>query len=760
MKKQPQEGRGLTRLRRREREPASKEKSTKAGRLKLRVLIARAAVVAGSFVLLYAMLAASLTPHQYDLKVGKPSPATILATRDIEDTVTTEALRQAARDEVDEKYKQDNTVTEAVKAALGDLFVSIADVRKDAADFLAAQTPQPAEGGEGGEPTPTQAPATPTYTEAFLQQCRDKLQPISSLKDTELLYLMSMPQKDLDTLQELVENLVSNAMDNGIKENLLSEQITRINREIINATTSLDSDAQQLGMTIVSGVVKANLLYDGAATEEARALAAAEVEPVRYQDKQTIVSQGEIVTQAQLEVIRSLGLLQDNTFHLGPYAGLFAVLALTYVAIITYVYHFEKELGFSQPRLILLSCIIVLAAALCWLGKNFSPLLLPIPLAAMLLSQLINRRIALVGSVMLSILSMVMLLGTQGLQTVTAISTTVAALLGSIIAINMLNRSSQRTAAITTGLVVGLAQAAIFITFDLLGGVDITLATLKDTVFTPLLIGLANGLVSAIVCLGTLPIWENIFDLTTPMKLMELSNPNQPLLKRLLLEAPGTYHHSVVVGNLAESAAEAVGAGAMLARTAAYYHDIGKLSRPFFFAENQTGGENPHDSLTPELSKRILQAHVTDGIELAKKYRLPKPIIDVIAQHHGTTTAAFFLYKARQQAENPDDIPEEEYRYPGPRPRSKVAAIMMLADATEAAVRTMPTHDREAVEAKVRQIVKGRLGDGQLDESDLTLRDIEKVVEVFVNVFQGIYHERVVYPPMMAAGTSTPALDK
>lgn len=151
---------------------------------------------------------------------------------------------------------------------------------------------------------------------------------------------------------------------------------------------------------------------------------------------------------------------------------------------------------------------------------------------------------------------------------------------------------------------------------------------------------------------------------------------------------------------------------------------------------------------------------MTDGIELAKKYRLPRPIMDVIAQHHGTTTAAFFLYKARQQAENPDDIQEADYRYPGPRPRTKVAAIMMLADATEAAVRTRATHDREAVSDKVRQIVKGRLSDGQLDESDLTLRDIEKVMEVFVNVFQGIYHERVVYPPMMNAGASLAALDK
>ena len=259
---------------------------------------------------------------------------------------------------------------------------------------------------------------------------------------------------------------------------------------------------------------------------------------------------------------------------------------------------------------------------------------------------------------------------------------------------------------------------------------------------------LGNGLGSAIIVLGSFPLWEGLFRLVTPMKLLELTNPNQPLLRQLLLEAPGTYHHSVVVGNLAESAAEEVGANPMLARCGALYHDIGKLRRPNFFKENQVGMENPHDQIDAALSARILVSHVLDGQELARKFRLPKEVINIIASHHGDTLTAYFFVKAQKEAEDPATLNEADFRYPGPVPATKEEAIIMLADSVEAAVRSMPKHTPQSMEEMVRRIIKGKREDGQLDYCDLTFGQLEDITQVFLSVLSGIYHERIQYPPM------------
>jgi len=227
---------------------------------------------------------------------------------------------------------------------------------------------------------------------------------------------------------------------------------------------------------------------------------------------------------------------------------------------------------------------------------------------------------------------------------------------------------------------------------------------------------------------------------------LELSNPNQPLLKKLLLEAPGTYHHSILVGNLAEVAAEEVGANPILARVASQYHDIGKIKRPYFFKENQLGNDNPHNKITPNLSTLIITSHVKDGVELAKQYKLPKVITDVIEQHHGTTLVKYFYLTLKNSSENPDEINEEDFKYPGPIPTSKEAAIIMLADSVEAAVRSINEPNQDKIQKMVNNIVKSRLDEGQLDNSDLTLMDINKIKKSFLKVFTGIYHKRIEYP--------------
>jgi hypothetical protein len=225
--------------------------------------------------------------------------------------------------------------------------------------------------------------------------------------------------------------------------------------------------------------------------------------------------------------------------------------------------------------------------------------------------------------------------------------------------------------------------------------------------------------------------------------MIELSNPNHPLLKRLLREAPGTYHHSIIVANLAENAAQAVGANGLLARVGAYYHDVGKLNRPYYFRENQLTSENPHDKLNPTLSTNIITSHTKDGVKLAQKYRIPKVIQDFILQHHGTTPVIYFYHKAKN---NNKDVRLDDFRYTGPKPQSPETAIVMLADTVEAAVRTLPDPTPGKIEGLIRKLIKERLEDGQLDECHLTLKDLDSIATAFKDVLCGIFHERVEYP--------------
>ena len=252
-----------------------------------------------------------------------------------------------------------------------------------------------------------------------------------------------------------------------------------------------------------------------------------------------------------------------------------------------------------------------------------------------------------------------------------------------------------------------------------------------------------SSILASILCIAIMPLLEWMFNVVTPSKLIELSNPNQPLLRRLLLEAPGTYHHSIIVANLAEAAANEVGANALLARVGAYYHDVGKLKRPGYFKENQMG-DNPHDRTDPRVSTAILTAHPRDGAQMAKNERIPDAIVDIIRSHHGDSPVLYFYNKSRQ--ENGDDVNIDDFRYDGPRPASREAAIVMLADTVEAAARSMPNPDADKLNTLIRSLVRQKLEDGQLDHCELTFADLDRICSSFLTVLSGVFHERIEYP--------------
>ncbi|MFA5145154.1 MAG: HDIG domain-containing metalloprotein [Candidatus Omnitrophota bacterium] len=294
----------------------------------------------------------------------------------------------------------------------------------------------------------------------------------------------------------------------------------------------------------------------------------------------------------------------------------------------------------------------------------------------------------------------------------------------------------KRTTIIRAGILVGIVQVISFILMD------------HFLINQPqrYLILMLNGVVSSVIVLGVLPVFEYLFKTVTNISLLELTDSHHPLLQRMALEAPGTYHHSLVVGNLSESACEAIGANALLARIGSYYHDVGKLQKPDYFSENQDASMSKHDTLAPTMSKLIIMNHVKEGVELAKKYNLNPALIDFILQHHGNSLVYYFYRRALENLEEEQEVKEEGFRYPGPLPNTKETAIVLLADSVEAATRALKEPTAAKIEEVVHKVINNKFIDGQLDECDLTLKDLEKISKVFIRILSGIYHSRVTYP--------------
>jgi putative nucleotidyltransferase with HDIG domain len=361
-------------------------------------------------------------------------------------------------------------------------------------------------------------------------------------------------------------------------------------------------------------------------------------------------------------------------------------------------------------------------------GRPVLPYVLPIAAVGLLLAVLVDAGTALLVTGLMALL---------GGAVIGSVEFAAYILLGGMAGVILVRRGERFGHFFQAAVAIFIVNLGVITMFTLLGTRDFTgLAELAAA-------SLAAAGGSAIAALGSFVVVGNVFGITTSFQLLELANPTQKLLRRLMLEANGTYNHSLLVGNLAERAAEAIGADPLLARVAAYYHDVGKLDNPLAYIENQAGGENVHDELTPEESVALVKAHVAKGIDLAYQYKLPKPIIAFIPQHHGTAVISYFHARAKEGAANVD---EARFRHSGPKPQSKEAAILMLADGVEASVRSLADHDEPAIRAMVDRIIRERLEDGQFDECDLTLRDVERIREAFVAQLLGMYHRRIEYP--------------
>ncbi len=440
--------------------------------------------------------------------------------------------------------------------------------------------------------------------------------------------------------------------------------------------------------------------------------------------------------------------LRDDTPDLARFAGWLLLAVLLVGLLLGWIWRFRPQLWHRNSALVLVSLVLLVSSLLLRLTTDRSvlPYLMPTAAAALLLAVLLDAGVGLVMLALLSVLA-------AALTGVVEVGAYV--LLGGLAGLIVVRRGERVAQYIQAGIAMALVNAAVVTAFTLLGNRD--LAGLVQLWFAA--VAAAAG--AAILAAGSFAVLGSLFGITTSYQLLELANPSQPLLRRLLLETPGTYHHSLMVGNLAERAAETVGADPLVVRVAAYYHDIGKLANPSAFIENQaTGQENPHDDLPPEQSAAILAAHVANGIDIAYQYRLPKPVISFIPQHHGTSLMSFFYGKACEEAvaasgavpgsppaeAAAEAVDESRFRHRGPKPQSREAAILMMADSVEAAVRSLGSHEEAAIRAMVSRIISERLDDGQFDECDLTLRDLDRIREAFIAQLLGMYHRRIEYP--------------
>jgi len=662
------------------------------------------------YLVLLAMVISGVMPRQVQLKAGEIAKENIEAEKTVINRQATDAKKAEARAAVKEVYDLDLTAVDTAAAQIAAVY----DL------FRAAKT------SDGSE-----AQRLAGLKEALVLEAND----------STLLGILRLESSALDELEASTQQIIRSVMQAGIKEERLPEAQGQIAAQV--EALSVDRTQKTFAAALGRSVLRPNLIFNEAETNQRRTQAelAVEQNSVKILKGQIVVRAGDPVTAEHIAMLEDLGLLREHADYWRLF-GLSIFVLLMEALVAAYLYRFNRPSFDSETHIILLGLIVILTVLISRILGAISMFLIPVAAAAILVAVLLDARLAIMLNIVLSILSGVILGG--------ELRYVIIAMVGGFAAVFSISKVSQRSDLTRAGAAVGAANVLAIFGTSAATGVPVN-EVLSESVLGTL--GIASGLLSVVLANGLLPYLENNFGITTAVKLTELSNPSHPLLRRLLVEAPGTYHHSIIVGNLAEAAAEAVEAEPLLARAGAYYHDVGKIKRPYFFIENQLSGGNPHDNVSPNLSTLMITSHIKDGAELAREYRLPQGITDIIEQHHGTSLVAYF-YNLAAGKDKSDAVTEEDFRYEGPKPQTKEAAIVMLADSVEAASRSLTKPNPERIAGLVRKIIKDRLADGQLDESALTFKDLDRIAESFIRILQGIFHTRIEYPEAEEAGTA------
>lgn len=685
-------------------------------------------------IVLFGAMYSNVKPEKLDLELFSIAEKTIRSPQTVEDKQSTEKKRKEARDQVQPVYTLKNEYTQNRVDLITSIFQAAQEVNDEVNEEMKKQEP------------PSNAEGAPTKTEPTVSEKVNRLKgklttTVSKELPNQVFTALVQASKDeLSIAKDLTVTAINHVMTKRIPADEVENAKKRVEEELKFA--SLNDNLRAASIDLGRYAVIQNEFYDSSATGELRQQAAETVEPVKILQGQIIVDEGDLINQDIYRQLKLVGLL-SNDQSLKPFIGLILLITIILSALYYYFYQMKSLPEKRQTSLLLYGIIFVLSIVIMKIISmlqifNYSGIgyLFPAALGGMLIRILIDEKLAIFTSIITAVCGS--LVFNEGVTGTLNFSEGIYILFSSMAGVLFLSSHNNRSK---------ILQAGLFVVF-------VNLMTLLALMFLPngqfsgmeygynFITALVSGIASAVLTIGLLPFFEASFGILSTMKLIELSNPNHPLLRKILMEAPGTYHHSVMVANLAESACEAIGANGLLARVGSYYHDIGKTRRPNFFIENQMH-ENPHDRLPPDKSAGIIIAHVTDGVQTLKKFHMPKEIVEIAEQHHGTTLLKFFYHKALQ---NNPEIKEEEFRYPGPRAQSKESAVVGIADSVEAAVRSLSQPTPELIESLVKKIVADRLQDGQLNECDLTIREIETVSHTLCETLKGIFHSRIEYP--------------
>ncbi|MEV5108190.1 MULTISPECIES: HD family phosphohydrolase [Bacillus] len=682
-----------------------------------------------SYVLLGAVLFFALMnnvkPEQLDVKELEIAKKTIHSPIKIEDKAATAKKKNEAAQKVEDKYTYKSEYKQNKVDIVTSVFDAVSEVEAE------AKSTGPDE-----------------YRKISDVDKLDKLKKklptdlAKSLTDSILLKFINADSSQLSLAKDAAVTAVNKIMREHIKMD--QEEAAREQFVTEMSSVSISSDLKDAVNTLGKYAVTANYFYDSAATKDSKKIAEDSVASVFILQGQVLVKEGDTISREAYEQLKLAGLLEKgNTFQ--PYVGL-AVL----ICVLLYFMHKQFEVFLQRKRedrpyvlayITILSITIVLMKIISLFQKlEYAGIayVVPVAMGTILVKLMIGDRFVFLTSMIFSVCGSIMF--NEGVTSTLNYSVGIYVLLSSLSVSIFLREKNRRTMILQAGILVSVLNVVVLA----------ALLLLRNGNFSPLEIGVqllmaaVSGIISSVLAMGILPYLESGLGIVSSMKLMELSSPNHPLLRKILLEAPGTYHHSVMVANLSEAACEAVGANGVLARVGAYYHDVGKTVQPQFFIENQMGIENPHDRLDPVTSKDIIIAHVTDGVRMLEEHHIPQEIIDIAGQHHGTTLLKYFYYNAIK--EDKEKYTEEMFRYPGSKATSKESAIVGIADSVEAAVRSMNHPTPDQINNLVQSIIKDRLQDGQFSECDLTFKELQIVGKTLCETLNGIFHSRITYP--------------
>ena len=724
--------------------------------------------------------------HRYD--IGDVVKTDIKATEDfiIEDLAATEALRRQAVDNVVPVYDLNPKILKGTVTRLNDAFeqlrlIYVRETKKLETELQTSAAPQSTSGEAPVKPADVPDLPQVPLAERMLAQ-KSLLEKAIGIEISSGAFSILTEHGFSKDIPRLLTTIITQVLSTGVavnKEILLKESdrgITLRNVETLTETHVLNlkqfygpdqakTMVRVVGDPLLKGMnyallnlmvdfsqqlIQPNITLNSHETEARKEVAAKQVKPVLYMIKkgEMLLREGERVTPLQLRKLEAMEGQAD--VHQLPLAGSGAVALLAAILVIQYHVRLKRRIEFANTGnkdLLFLSCIMVsfiivvkISTTLpdAWflglpLSRPASAVGFGIPVAAgaMIVCLFMGRETALIFALALALCTSMLLQG--GLETF------IYFILSCTMASWWLQDCRERKIIIKTGAKLGLLNAFLAVVIDVYLGAA-SWATLPFDVTVAFLGGIGAGIITA----GMAPVVEMVFHYTTDITLLELANLDRPILRRLMLEAPGTYHHSMVVGSLVEAAAAEIGANPILAKVCGYYHDIGKLKQPLYFIENQSDGRNKHDKLAPSMSALILIAHVKNGVEIAREHKLGQVIIDTTQQHHGTSLISYFYEKAKS-AKGEDAVNIDDYRYPGPRPQTREAGLVMLADVVEAASRTLENPTPSRIQGLVRNLINKIFSDGQLDYCELTLKDLHRIARSFNKILNGIHHHRIEY---------------